>query len=319
MDAAQPRPAGAAKIRRKTLGGLTIDSPVAVQRAAFARLLELTQIGMPEHTLERREPGALGPRGGLALTPAELTEFQPDPKLEHGTPPRTLVYLHGGGYSLGSPETHRPLAARVARRCRTRALVPRYRLAPEHPCPAGLDDILEAWASLPPTTRARAILAGDSAGGGLALALTMHLRDRGVAGDPDAILPAGLVLLSPWTDLSVSGASVDANAEREVLLYREGLEHMGRAYAGSLPVTDPRVSPLFGRFEGFPPMLVQAGGDEVLLDDARRLASAAAAAGVEVELQVWDGQIHVFQATPMIAAADEALGAIGRWVDALPA
>lgn len=296
----QLRHASLAKLRRRTGGGLALDRQITEQREAFHMLLELTRVGMPEHRCEAREHGGVA---CLALTRAGL-----DPAERA----RLIVYVHGGGYSLGSPETHRPLAARIARRVGARVLMPRYRLAPEHPCPAGLDDVRAVWRALPDAVRARAVLAGDSAGGGLALALAMQLRDAGEAG------PVGLVLLSPWTDLSVSGDSVDAFAEHEILLQRPGLEHMAGRYAGALPLRDPRVSPLWGRFEGLPPMLIQAGGLEVLLDDARRTAARARAAGVEVELQIHDGQVHVFQATPMIEAADSAIRALAGWIRALP-
>ncbi len=288
------RRAGLASIHRHTGGGLALERPVAEQRAAFERLLALTQIGMPEHRCAAVEHAGVA---ALELEPAQLRSD------------RLLLFVHGGGYSLGSPTTHRPLAARIAARLGTRALLPGYRLAPEHPCPAGLDDVLAVWRALPEPVRARTILAGDSAGGGLALALTMQLRER------DEPLPAALVLLSPWTDLTISGESVDGLAEHEVMLTRPGLELMAARYAGPLPPSDPRVSPLFGDFHGLPPMLIQVGGHEVLLDDARRAAAAAEAAGVDVTLQVWDRQCHVFQATPMLEAAGSAIAEIGAWIE----
>ncbi|PRP96944.1 Monoterpene epsilon-lactone hydrolase [Enhygromyxa salina] len=275
---------------------MALDRPVSEQREAFTQLLELTQIGMPDHQVEPRELGGVA---CLRLTPRALQTT------------REIIYVHGGGYSLGSPHTHRPLVARVAHQVGAAATLPSYRLAPEHPCPAGLDDVLAVWRALPRSTQAQAILAGDSAGGGLALAVAMALRD---ARDQ---LPAGLVLLSPWTDLSLSGASIDALAEHEVLLQRPGLELMAGRYAGSLSREDPRVSPLFGRFEGLPPTLIQAGGHEVLLDDARRAADNALAAGVAVELQIYENQVHVFQATPMLEAAAVAIKAIAHWIATL--
>ncbi len=169
-----------------------------------------------------------------------------------------------------------------------------------------------------PTTRARAsacvgpVLAGDSAGGGLALALTMMLRD---AGEP---MPAGLVMLSPWTDLTMSGESIDRLAEHEVMLARPGLEFMAARYAGALPRADARVSPLFGDFQGLAPMLVQVGGHEVLLDDSRRLAARAEQAGVAATLQVWEQECHVFQAMPLRSAAAAAVLEICAWIGALP-
>jgi epsilon-lactone hydrolase len=291
------RRAGLASLRRMTGGGLELDRPIAEQRAAFARLLALTEVGMPEHACEAV---SLGGVPCSKLTP-------PDARAD-----RLLIYVHGGGYSLGSPSTHRPLAARLARALGRPALLPAYRRAPEHRCPAAIDDVLAVWRALPGSVRGQAVLAGDSAGGGLALALTMLLRDAGEE------LPAGLVLLSPWTDLTISGESVDRLAEHEVMLQRPGLEWMAARYAGSLARDDARASPLFGRFEGLPPLLIQVGGNEVLLDDARRVAERAEQAGVAVTLQVWAQQLHVFQATPMLEAAASAITAIASWVGALP-
>lgn len=290
----QLRPASLAKLRRRTGGALALDRPVAQQREAFRDLLELTEIGMPEHVCTAVEYGGVD---CLRVTPSERHTERP------------VLYVHGGGYSLGSPESTRPLAARIARRLGAELILPRYRLAPEHPCPAALDDVLAVWRAL--ARSQRWILAGDSAGGGLALAAAMCLRD---AGGP---LPAGLVLLSPWSDLTMSGASIDALAQHEVMLRRAGLELMAGRYAGALSREDPRVSPAFGSFEGLPPILIQVGGHEVLLDDARDVASKAERAGVAVELQIYPQQVHVFQATPMLEAAAEATQALARWVDAL--
>jgi monoterpene epsilon-lactone hydrolase len=298
------RPADLGKLRRRTGGALGLDRPVEQQREAFRSLLELTEIGMPEHKCSSVEYGGVD---CLRVTPGEL----------HGA--RPVVFVHGGGYSLGSPESHRPLAARIARRLGAELILPRYRLAPEHPCPAALEDVLAVCidlhargaglAALAPSQQW--ILAGDSAGGGLALAAAMCLRD---AGGP---VPTGLVLLSPWSDLTMSGASIDALAQHEVMLRRPGLELMAGRYAGALSREDARVSPAFGRFDGLPPMLIQVGGHEVLLDDARDVADKAERAGVAVELQIYPGQVHVFQATPMLEAAATATQAIARWVGEL--
>jgi epsilon-lactone hydrolase len=291
------RPASLAKLRRRTGGELALDRPVAQQREAFRMLLELTEVGMPEHACTTVEYGGVS---CLRVTPTL------------SAPSRSVVYVHGGGYSLGSPESHRPLAARIARRLGAELILPRYRLAPEHPCPAALDDVLAVWRSLAHDKDQQWILAGDSAGGGLALAAAMRLRD---AAGP---LPACLVLLSPWSDLTMSGASIDALAQHEVMLRRPGLELMADRYAGALARNDPRVSPAFGTFEGLPPTLIQVGGHEVLLDDARDVARKAERAQVPVELQIYPEQVHVFQATPMLEAGAVAIQAIADWVaDAL--
>jgi monoterpene epsilon-lactone hydrolase len=291
---ARLRPANLAKLGRRTGGALALDRPVAQQREAFRMLLELTEVGMPEHACTSVEHGGVA---CLRITPAVPTS-------------RSVVYVHGGGYSLGSPESHRPLAARIARRLEAELILPRYRLAPEHACPAALDDVLAVWRALARESGQQRLLIGDSAGGGLALAAAMCLRDAG------APLPAGLVLLSPWADLTMSGASVDALAQHEVMLRRPGLELMAERYAGTLPRQDPRVSPTFGVFEGLPPTLIQVGGHEVLLDDARDVAGKAERAGVAVELQIYPEQVHVFQATPMLEAGAVAIQAIADWVAA---
>jgi monoterpene epsilon-lactone hydrolase len=289
------RPASRDKLRRRTGGALALDRPIEQQREAFRVLLELTEVGMPEHACTIAEYGGVS---CLRVTPCE--------PLLHSRP---VVYVHGGGYCLGSPETHRPLAARLARRIGAELLLPRYRLAPEHPCPAAIEDVLAVWRSLEPDRRR--ILAGDSAGAGVALAAAMCLRDMGEQG------PSGLVLLSPWADLTLSGASIDALAHHEVIFRRPGLELMAGRYAGTLARDDPRVSPVCGDFRGLlPRMLIQVGGHEVLLDDARAVALAAEQAGVEVELQIYPEQVHVFQATPMLEAGAVAISAIADWIRA---
>jgi monoterpene epsilon-lactone hydrolase len=286
----RPRRAGAAKLRRK-LGDLDLDLPIEQQREAFARLLSLTEIAMPEHALEQVE---------IAGIEALWIDASGAPQRE------SVVHLHGGGYSMGSPSTHRPLAARLSRKLGRPVLLPRYRQPPEHPCPAALDDVLALWRGLPDSdTR---VLSGDSAGGGLALALAMALRDAGER------LPERMVLMSPWTDLSLSGESIDRQGEADVFFRRPGLELMAGRYAGTIERRDPRVSPLWGALEGLPAMLIQAGGDEALLDDSTRLAERLGEVGGIVDLQVWAGQGHVFQATPMLEAAGEAITAIARWL-----
>lgn len=220
-----------------------------------------------------------------------------------------LLYLHGGGYALGSIATHRYLIQRLARACSGRALAVDYRLAPENPHPAALDDSLTAyrWLCDRGVTPESIILAGDSAGGGLAAATLLALRD---AGDP---LPAGAVLLSPWTDLTGSGESLRRKADEDPMVTAEGLTAMAAAYAPGR-CGDPLVSPHFGDLDGLPPLLIQVGSAEVLLDDSRRLAERATAAGVTVDLEVWDEMIHVFQAFPMLEESERAIDNIGSWV-----
>lgn len=205
-------------------------------------------------------------------------------------PNRVVFYLHGGGYCLGSLASHGELAARVGRASGMSVLLVDYRLAPEHPFPAALDDVLTAWRWLcgkrcqDATTCA---IVGDSAGGGLAVALLVALR---AAADP---LPAGAALMSPWTDLSCSGESFQT--AEDPLLTTAGLTLLASNYLAGAEATVPLASPLFASLEGLPPLLIQVGTAELLLSDSVRLAQAAMSAGVEVMLKIAEGLPHVYQ------------------------
>lgn len=204
----------------------------------------------------------------------------------------TMLYLHGGGYIACSPETHRLLIGSLVRRLRVTAWVPRYRLAPEHPYPAALEDALAAYRFLleqRQTPPARLLIAGDSAGGGLTLALMQRVRDLGLP------LPAGIVAFSPWTDLAVTGASVEENSERCAMFAADTIRRAAPLYAGETDPRTPGVSPLYGRFDGLPPLLIHASTQEVLRDDAVRVAARASEHGVEVTLRLWTHVPHVWQ------------------------
>lgn len=215
----------------------------------------------------------------------------------NNTEAATMLYLHGGGYIACSPETHRPLAASLTRRLRGSAYVPSYRLAPEFPFPAALDDARAAYRHLVEVCDIapnRIVLAGDSAGGGLALALIHALRDDGYA------LPACVVAFSPWTDLAATGVSLDENSERCSMFAGNTIRQASQFYLGAADPRDPYVSPLYGDFTGFPPMLLHASHDEVLRDDTIRVAERATAAGVDVEFRLWQGVPHVWQFLPAV-------------------
>jgi epsilon-lactone hydrolase len=222
-----------------------------------------------------------------------------------------LLYLHGGGYCIGSINTHRALAARLAAACRVRALNVDYRLAPEHPHPAAVEDAVAAYrwvldGGVPP---GQVVVGGDSAGGGLVVATLLALRD---GGDP---LPAGAFCLSPWVDLECAGETMETKADVDPMVGREGLAEMAAAYAGEHDLRSPLVSPLHADLAGLPPLLIQVGTAETLLDDAVRLADRARTAGVDVRLEAWDDLIHVFQAfAPMVPEAVEAIDGIGAFV-----
>ncbi len=222
-----------------------------------------------------------------------------------------VLYLHGGSYTGGSSRSHRELAARIARAAAARGLVLDYRRAPEDPYPAALDDALAAyrWLIGDQGVDPRDLsVAGDSAGGGLALSLLHALRE---AGDP---LPSSFALLSPWLDLVGTGDSWAERVDREPMLDVERLREAGRSYAGRLDPADPRVSPLHGDPAELPPVLVQVGTDEILFDDSTRFADRARLAGVDVELEVVDGAFHVFHAVPDIPEAEAATSRIGAFL-----
>ena len=203
-----------------------------------------------------------------------------------------VLYLHGGGFIACSPETHRMLVASLVRRIEGTAYVPQYRLAPEHPYPAALQDAQGAYRYLVETcgiAPTRLVLAGDSAGGGLALALALSLREA------DLPMPAAIVTFSPWTDLAATGDSLRENSDRCAMFAGETIRRAAQFYVGTTDPTFPLLSPLYGDFRGLPPLLVHASQDEVLRDDAIRVAHRAEAAGVVVRMRLWSRVPHVWQ------------------------
>jgi epsilon-lactone hydrolase len=222
---------------------------------------------------------------------------------------RVVLYLHGGGYVMGSRRTHRELAARIARDASARVLVLEYRLAPEHPFPAAVDDATEAyrWLRKQGFAASSIAIAGDSAGGGLTLATLLKLRDAGDA------LPACAVLLSPWTDLDGTGASAQPGGADDPMIPLAALRDMGKIYAQQ-STANPLASPLHANFKGLPPLLIQVGTRELLLDDSTRVADKARAAGVTVRLEIEEGAFHVWQAMPALPEAVEAVKRIGAFV-----
>lgn len=224
---------------------------------------------------------------------------------------RTILYLHGGGYVAGSPASHRPIIAALARRTPAQVFAPNYRLAPEHPYPAALDDAERAYdwllsLGIPPTSIA---IAGDSAGGGLTLALVMRLRDKGTA------LPACAVLFSPWTDLVGTGASLQANDGKDSMFRQENISAFATCYAQPDAWRDAGVSPVYGRHDGLPPLHFQVGSDEVLRDDAVRVHDSVLASGGSSELVLYDGVFHVWQMLDgLVPEAGEALARVGTFV-----
>lgn len=209
-----------------------------------------------------------------------------------------LVHCHGGGYSTGSRIYARTLTTKLAESTSMDVICFDYRLAPEYPYPAATEDAMRVWNHLMLQGYAARdiILTGDSAGGNLALSLTLRLKAEG------RLLPRGLVLMSPWTDLTSSGPSFTTKAKVDPVLNRPYIDRMVAAYAPGRELTDPYISPLFGSFEGFPPTYIQAGENEILLSDSQRLQQTLADAGVLVRLDVYPGMWHVFQMSPIKAA-----------------
>ena len=222
---------------------------------------------------------------------------------------RVVLYLHGGGYVMGSRRTHRELAARIARDAAARVLVLEYRLAPEYPFPAAVDDATAAyrWLRKQGVAASSIAIAGDSAGGGLTLATLLTLRDASEA------LPACAVCMSPWTDLEGTGASAQPGGADDPMISVAALRDMGKLYAAN-SLRNPLAAPLHGNFKGLPPVLIQVGTREILLDDSTRVADKARAAGVTVRLEIEEGAPHVWQATPYLPEAIDAVKRIGVFV-----
>lgn len=203
-----------------------------------------------------------------------------------------IMYVHGGGYLSCSPVTHRPITAALAKLSNMRVFSLDYRLAPEHRFPAALDDTIAGYRWLlrqPGVNASRVAISGDSAGGGLTLALLSSLRDLGLP------MPACAILGSPWTDLTGSGASGRENDGRCHMFRFDNLEEFSSVYLGSAPPSDPRASPLFANLAGLCPVLIQVASTEVLLDDSRRVYAGLIAAGGESRLEVYADVIHAWQ------------------------
>ena len=250
-------------------------------------------VGWAERRQRIDEVGSVWPvAADVALEPVDIGGVPGEWSIVPGSDPsRVLVYFHGGGYCSGSIVSHRRLVTEVGRAAGLRTLAIDYRLAPEHPFPAALEDALTTWHWL----RGQGIAAGriavgrDSAGGNLTVVLINALREAGEQ------LPGCAWLVSPWTDLTMSGDTLATRDEVDPLIHKAYLEELAAAYlSGGIGPADPRVSPLFADLRGLPPVLVQVGSDETLLADASRFAVAAGAAEVPVTLQIWPRMIHAW-------------------------
>ena len=232
-----------------------------------------------------------------------------------GTPgsQRTVIHFHGGGYCVGSARTARSWAAHLSAQAGCEVVLPEYRLAPEHPYPAALDDARAVFRALLDTAKPGALMvSGDSAGGGLALALALSLREAGEK------LPAGCILLSPWLDLSRDRRADPDLVRRDVLLSPDWLDACRRAYTEPASWADPLVSPLRAEHRGLPALLIQAGTDELLAPDAEQLAASAASAAVDMTFTRWPSLWHDFALQPgLLAAADSAVAQAAWFIGTL--
>lgn len=222
-----------------------------------------------------------------------------------------MFYLHGGGYYFCSPRSHRAITFGLATRADADVFSLDYRLAPEHRFPAALDDAVAAYRRLLASgiDAKSIVIAGDSAGGGLTLATLLALRDARVP------LPAGAVLFSPWTDLTCGGASMQANEGRDPMFHASVFPRVAALYLGDADSRDPYASPLFGDYRGLPPLLIQAGDTELLLDDATRVAKIARETNVDLQLQIWRNVPHIFQIwAPFMPEARDALTQAARFI-----
>jgi acetyl esterase/lipase len=225
---------------------------------------------------------------------------------------RLILYFHGGGFVSGSAQTYRPLVARLCQAAQAVAFVPEYRLAPEFPFPAGLRDGLDVYRNLlqRQLSPSSIVLGGDAAGGGLAFACLLAIRNAGLP------MPAACVAMSPWADLSLSGWSIMQNAQSDAALSWELLFVSARHYLKKTAPSDPYASPVYSSFHGFPPIMVHAGGHELLRDDASRIGERAAEANVPVSVEIYDSMQHVFQGSPYVPEAKVSLNRLGQFIRA---
>jgi len=249
---------------------------------------------------------------GVSVTPTEVDGAKAEwAQAQNARTDAVILYFHGGGYAIGSPASHRHLIAALSQAAGAAALAVDYRLSPEHPFPAAVEDAVRTyqWLLRSGVTPNRIVIAGDSCGGGLTMATLLALRDRGM---PRA---AAGVCLSSWFDLTMSAESYTTKAEVDPIIKRETLIRWAQAYMQGQDPRTPIASPLFADLSGLPPLLIQVGTEEVLLDDSTELAARAKAAGVDATLEVWEEMIHVWHYFyPMLREGREAIARIGEFV-----
>ena len=251
---------------------------------------------------------------GVTCTPAEAGGVSAEWSVAAGVDEaKVVLYVHGGGYVMGSAGSHRDVTGRLSKAAGARVLSLNYRLAPEHPFPAPVDDAVAAyrWLLAQGISPGNIAVAGDSAGGGLAIATLLALRD---AGEP---LPAAGIGISPWVDMEGTGESMTTRAAVDPVVQKEGLLGMAKLYLGDADPKNPLAAPLHADLAGLPPLLLQVGDAETLLDDSTRLAERAHAAGVDVTLKVWDEMPHVWHLfAPILPEGRQAIDEIGSFFQA---
>ena len=247
---------------------------IAEQRSRIDEAM--AQMPLAEGTVS--EPFVRSGVAGIECRPVELADNAP-----------ILLYFHGGGFRIASALAYRSYGSHLAAVLGARVLLVEYRLAPEHKFPKAVDDCFTVWESLlaEGIDTGRIVIAGDSAGGGLAASVTMHAL-------ADGVLPAGVICCSPWVDLTITADTYDTNAESDKLFSRTSAEEAAPAYLGGADPMNPIASPLFGDWDGAPPLLILVGDAEVLLDDSRKLAEVAKAAGVDVTLSIYPEMPHIW-------------------------
>lgn len=263
------------------------------QRKSFERLSVFTKY--PRWV--RSEVSNLGGLEALSFYPRKLNEN------------RIILYLHGGAYCAGSIKTHKALMARIARASKCKTIGINYRLAPDFPYPAAIEDAMLAYKTLLNEGHQNIYLVGDSAGGGLVLALMLKLKEMGLK------MPKAASLISPWTDLNLSGESIRTKQHLDPLIDPKILKYFASLYIGDEDACNPYISPLYADLKGFPPILIQVGGNEVILDDSTRLAKKLKKAGCDVELEIWDKMFHVWHYLGgIIPEAKTAINNIGKFI-----
>jgi acetyl esterase/lipase len=293
------------------------DPEIAGVRAILAA--RQPEPGAPEPSLEQRRAAmdAIGEMGALPTgcfhEPVTWGGVKGERIVPQGAVAgRTILYLHGGGYTQGSPRSHRPMVARIAEAARAVAVAADYRLGPEHRFPGAVEDAVAVYRALLAAgiEPGQVVVAGDSAGGGLALATALSLKAERLP------QPAGFFAISPWADLTQSGATYRTKADTDPMISKARLDEMALAYLGGLDAHDPLASPVFGDFAGVAPVLIQTGSEEALLSDSIAMADVLGQARVDVRLEVWPEMIHVFHAWgAALGAARRAIRVAGAWME----